>query len=52
MVRHGERCDNSPAEDEKSRVELQWDPPLTQAGREQARLTGVHLLECLKRQNV
>ena len=29
MVRHGERCDNSPSEDEKSRVELQWDPPLT-----------------------
>lgn len=48
VVRHGERCDNSENPVERARVELEWDPPLTKIGIEQARLTGVHLFEKLK----
>jgi broad specificity phosphatase PhoE len=51
-VRHGERCDNSELASEKARIELAWDPPLTQIGEEQARLTGRELYNKIKQANL
>lgn len=52
VIRHGERCDNSPLESEQQKVKVQWDPPLTAEGHEQAKITGKHLLKLLKEANI
>ena len=40
VVRHGARCDNSELPSELAKIELPFDPPLTDEGMEQARVTG------------
>ena len=45
MVRHGERSDNSPLEQERDKIVYRWDPPLTDHGIRQAHETGKHLLK-------
>ena len=40
VIRHGERCDNSQLQSEQNKVKVQWDPPLSAAGHQQAKLTG------------
>lgn len=48
-VRHGERADNSPYEEELARINplTPWDPTLTKHGEMQAQETGKFLAEFL-----
>lgn len=40
LVRHGERADQSPLEEEYSKIEKSFDPHLTVVGHDQALKTG------------
>ena len=48
FIRHGERCDNSKLEEERARIEVKSDPPLTRLGVAQAHMTGKYLKTYLK----
>lgn len=50
LVRHGERADDLSLE-EKIEFECNWDPPLTNFGKEQAAETGKHLRNFLQENN-
>ena len=47
MIRHGERTDCSNLEEEMSRIENQYDCPLTNLGVSQAHITGQFLKKYL-----
>ena len=47
LVRHGSRCDNSDIPEERDRIEIKEDPPLTYLGRSQAHVAGKHLKDKL-----
>ena len=43
VIRHGERSDNSNLKSELDKIEIACDPPLTDFGSEQARITGQYI---------
>ena len=51
FIRHGERCDNSELEEERARIKIKSDPPLTKLGVAQAHMTGIFLKDYLKEGN-
>jgi hypothetical protein len=43
VIRHGERSDNSHLKNELDKIEIACDPPLTDFGLKQARITGQYI---------